>query len=139
MRPEFVAIACAVACACGGASAPQWPADGTVRIALTRRDPAPGYQCQGTVQTRPGTASFSCTAEGFGRWGVTGSAERSELYDVLRLWIRAADGPHSTGQPDIAVDLQPDDDHYSGWATVILPDGTGFGHFGASATAWVGK
>ena len=42
-------------------------------------------------------------------------------------------------QPDITVDLQPDDDHYSGWATVVLPDGTGLGHFGASATAWVGK
>jgi len=43
----------------------------------------------------------------------------------------------TTGQPDIAIDLQPNGDRYSGWATVVLPDGTGVGHVGATAEAWL--
>ncbi len=139
MRSVVVVIGCAITCACGGpASGPRWPTDGTVHVTVTRADPHPAYQCQGDVHTGLGTAGFSCTAEGFDAWDVRGSAEQFDLSDVLRLWIRSADGAHSTGQPDLAIDLQPDGDHYSGWATVMLPDGTGFAHVGASAAAWVG-
>jgi hypothetical protein len=109
-----------------------------VHISVARPDSSPGYQCDGDVQTAAATATFSCSADGYASWTVAGAAEQFDLPDVVRLWIRDAGGAHAAGQPDIAIDLQPDGDHYSGWATVILPDGTGFGHVGASATAWVG-
>jgi hypothetical protein len=103
---------------------------------LSREDLHPNYRCAGDVQIRASTASFSCTAEALDPWDVRGAVEQTRTDDTLRFWIRDAGGAHADGQPDIAIDLQPDADHYSGWATIILPDGTSFGHVGATAEGW---
>ncbi len=134
-----ILVVCAALFSCGGPQAGlfAWPSDATVHVTVIRDDPHPVYRCDGEIQTRFATASFSCTAEGFDGWAVRGDAEQFLLADVMRLWIRAAGGAQTTGQPDIAIDLQPNGDRYSGWATVVLPDGTGGGHVGATAEAWL--
>jgi hypothetical protein len=132
-------MTCVALFSCGGPQAKPsgWPADASVHVTVIRDDVHPTYQCDGEVQTRFGTATFSCTAEGFDAWDVRGNAEQMVLEDVYRLWIHDADAPTWAAQPDIAVDLEPNGDRYSGWATVVLPDGTFAGHPGASAEAWV--
>ena len=139
MRLALIAVTCAALFSCGGpqASAPGWPSDASVHVTVTRDDVHPTYRCDGEIQTRFGTASFSCTAEGFDAWDVRGYAEQFMLSDVLRFWIHDAGAATSSPQPDIAVDLEPQGDRYSGWATIILPDGTFFGHPGATAEAWI--
>jgi hypothetical protein len=139
MRSVFVLVTCAVLVGCGGPQSawPTWPANGSIHVSVVRDDVHPTYQCEGEVQTRLATATFSCAGEGFDAWDVRGSAEQIVLPDVTRLWIHDADSANLTGQPEIAVDLEPHGTRYSGWATVILPDGTFAGHPGATAEAWV--
>jgi hypothetical protein len=125
--------------ACGGpAQTTGWPTDGLVHVELSRDDEHPNYRCVGDVEMLSSAASFACTAEGFDAWSVRGAVEQTQLPDTLRFWIRDAGGAHATGQPDIAIDLQPHSDHYLGWATIVLPDGTDFGHPDAVAEAWAG-
>jgi hypothetical protein len=139
MRSIFVLLSSAVLLSCGGpaGSSLAWPSDASVHVTVTRDDLHPTYRCDGEVQTRFATATFSCTAEGFDGWDVRGSAEQVVLSDVTRLWIHDADSTSMTGQPEIAIDLEPHGDRYLGWATVVLPDGTFAGHPGASAEAWI--
>ena len=139
MRLALIAVTCAALFSCGGpqASAPGWPSDASVHVTVTRDDVHPTYRCDGEIQTRFGTASFSCTAEGFDAWDVRGSAEQFVLPEVARLWVHDASAASWTGQPEIAIDLEPNGVRYTGWATVVLPDGTAAGHPGASAEAWV--
>jgi len=139
MRSMLIVVACTALFSCGGpeSKTSAWPSDASVRITVIRDDVHPTYRCDGQIQTHFATAIFSCTAEGFDSWDVRGYAEQFVLSDVVRFWIHDADTANATPQPDIAVDLEPQGDRYSGWATVILPDGTLFGHPGASAEAWV--
>jgi len=138
MRSMFVVVACAALFSCGGPDSlrSMWPSDASVHVTVVRDDVHPTYRCDGQVQTRFGTAIFSCTAEGFEDWDVRGDAEQFMLPDVMRLWIHSADTALQP-QPDIAIDLEPQGDRYSGWATVVLPDGSFAGHPGASAEAWI--
>jgi hypothetical protein len=138
MRSMLIVVTCAASFSCGGpeSKSPNWPSDASIHVTVVRDDVHPTYRCDGQVQTHFATASFSCTAEGFDAWDVRGNAEQYVLSDVLRLWIHAADST-STAQPEIAIDLESQGDRYSGWATVIFPDGTLFGHPGATAEAWI--
>jgi hypothetical protein len=139
MRSVLIAAACAASFACGGSqdSSLNWASNAAIHVTVTRDDVHPTYRCDGEIQTRFATAVFSCTAEGFDPWDVRGSAEQMILSDVLRFWVHDADAPSMSGQPDIAIDLEPAGERLSGWATVVLPDGTYAGHPGASADAWV--
>jgi hypothetical protein len=140
MRSMLVVVVFPVLLACGGSlqtTTSSWPVDGSVHVTVTRDDLHPTYRCEGQIQTRFGTAIFSCTAEGFDAWDVRGNAEQYMRPDVLRLWIHDADAAPGAGQPEIAIDLEPNAGRYSGWATVVLPDGTAMGHPGATAEAWV--
>jgi hypothetical protein len=139
MRSMLIVMSCAALISCGGSqsSAPTWPMDASVHVTVVRDDVHPTYRCDGEIQTRFATAIFSCTAEGFDAWDVRGTAEQYVLPDVVRLWIHAADAPNEAVQPEIAVDFETFGERYSGWATVVLPDGTFAGHPGASAEAWI--
>jgi len=127
-------ISAAAAAACAGTE--PFPDDVTWHVTVTRSDSHPTYACDGTVDTRLNAANFLCVAEQLGPWTVSGPVERSRVAATLRLWIRAA-GSESAIQPDIAVDLEAIADRLKGWGTVVLPDGTGAGHPGAVAEAWV--
>jgi hypothetical protein len=141
MRSVLIVVTCAVLFSCGGpqSKSPSWPSNASIHVTVIRDDQHPTYRCDGQVQTYFTTASFSCTAEGFEAWDVRGYAEQFVLSDVLRFWIHDAGAAGIRAQPDIAVDLEPQGDRYSGWATVVLPDGTSSGHPGASAEAWIEK
>src|SRR5947207_1272947 len=69
-------------------------------------------------------------------WNVDGSVEQFGSAILLQLWIRAAASRNAI-QPDIAIDLEPVGERLHGWATVVLPDGTGSGHPGGTADAWL--
>lgn len=106
------------------------------RFQVVRDDIHPSYRCDGTVETASSLADFFCTAENHDPWVVRGVAEHYELRDVVRLWIHRSDVARQTAQPDIAVDMQPLGDRFSGWGTILFRDGTGSGHPGATVEAW---
>jgi hypothetical protein len=105
-------------------------------VQVVREDVRPAYRCEGTLDTGSSTADFACTVENLAPWVVRGPVEHYELRDVVRLWIRDAASGHQRVQPDIAIDMEPLGDRFSGWGTILFRDGTGSGHFGATADAW---
>jgi hypothetical protein len=129
-------VSLATAMACGGEDRPRFPDQAAWHVRIARSDTHPTYSCEGTVDTAAAEAQFLCVAERFGSWNINGSVEQFRSAVLLQLWIR---GPGSMNaiQPDIAVDLEPVGDRLRGWATVVLPDGTGSGHPGATAEAWL--
>ena len=129
------ALSVAAALACGAEDRRGFP-DGVVwNVRITRGDEHPNYVCEGTVDTAGGGAAFQCSAERLSDWSVSGSVEQFRVAQTLRLWVRETGSPRF--QPDIAIDLEQKGDRVLGWATVVLPDGTGSGHFGAVAEAWL--
>ena len=126
----------ATAMACGGEERPRFPDQATWHVRIARSDTHPTYACEGVVDTRAGEAHFLCVAERFGSWNVDGSVEQFRSAILLQLWIRAAASRNAI-QPDIAIDLEPVGERLHGWATVVLPDGTGSGHPGGTADAWL--
>jgi len=133
MPKAWVALATAVV-ACGEAEKDPF-AQGVWNVKITRTHEHPNYACDGTVDMKGAGATFACSAESFPDWTVSGPLEQFRLPDTLRFYVRAT-GSRGV-QPDIAIDLEEYADHLLGWATVVLPDGTGAGHFGAVAEAWL--
>jgi hypothetical protein len=129
-------LSLATAMACGAEDRRGFPDHATWHVKIARTDTHPNYSCEGTVDTAAGGAQFVCLAERFGPWTVNGSVQHFQSAVLLQLWIRAT-GSEQAIQPDIAVDLEPGGDRLRGWATVVLPDGTGSGHPGATAEAWL--
>lgn len=123
---------------CGGDDSALVHLDPHARYAVqvVREQTRPAYRCEGVLETGASMADFTCTAENLPPWVVRGPFEHFELRDVVRLWIRQAGPAQQTGQPDIAVDLEPLGERFSGWGTVLFRDGTGSGHPGATADAW---
>jgi len=113
----------------------QFDSNGTYAVTVTREGDHPVYRCQGTVQMQSRIADFACEAEGLAPWALHGPVEHFPLPDVVRLWIRRTDPPALSGQPDIALDLFPDEDKFTGWGTVILRGAGEAGHPGADAEA----
>jgi hypothetical protein len=138
MEKRFaVALSVVAGIACGGSEKMELSDASTMRIRVTRDGSHPNYLCEGTIKLGGGSSQFGCSAEGFADWTVSGTAEQFRLVDVLRFWVRASGTGRPVGQPEIAIDLEWIEGRYSGWATVILPDGTGFGHIGATAEGWL--
>ena len=137
-RTAFLPLAAGVAAAiaCGGESQELFPDQANWHVKLARSDDHPNYGCEGTVDTAARLAQIACAAEKFGSWSVAGPVQQFRSSTQLRLWIHAA-ATASAAQPDIAIDLESVDDRILGWATVVLPDGTGSGHPGATAEAWL--
>ncbi|TMB43826.1 MAG: hypothetical protein E6J58_00685 [Deltaproteobacteria bacterium] len=129
-------VSLATAIACGGDDRPRFPEQATWHVRLARSDSYPNYSCDGIVDTAARTGQFLCVAENLGAWSVNGSVEHFQSAVLLQLWIRKT-GSENAAQPDIAVDLEPVGDRLRGWATIVLPDGTGSGHPGATAEAWL--
>ncbi len=127
-----LALCMAAAIACGGQNE-RFPDDVVWNVTISRADQHPTYGCTGTVDTRADSAAFSCDAEQLSSWTVSGPVEQFRLADTLRLWIH--DGAIHGMQPAIAIDLEQYQDRLRGWATVVLPDGSGSGHFDAVAEA----
>jgi hypothetical protein len=131
-----VAVVAVVGCG-GGGGMDDLTDDSTMRIRVTRDGTHPTYLCEGTIELRAGRSQFNCSAEGFNAWTVTGTAEQFRLVEAIRFWVRATGTPRSVGQPELAIDLEWTQGRFFGWATVVLPDGTGFGHIGATAEGWL--
>jgi hypothetical protein len=129
-------VSLATAMACGGDDRARFPDGATWHVRIARSDAHPNYSCEGIVDTAARNAQFVCVAERFGSWSVNGPVEQFRSAVLLQLWIRTA-GSKGAIQPDIAVDLEPVGDRLRGWATIVLPDGTGNGHPGATAEAWL--
>ena len=121
---------------CGGTAIQPPPRDATWRVSVVRIDVDPTYACEGTVDTRAASAKFRCSAEQLPDWNIDGPVQPFIVENTLRLWIRSADSM-ADAQPAIAVDLESAGDHLEGWGTVVVPDGTGLGHVGAIAEAWL--
>jgi len=131
-------VSLATAMACGGEDRSPFADQTSWHVKLARGDEHPTYSCEGTVDTVAGDARFDCVAERFGSWNVNGGpVQHTRSAVLLRLWIRTP-GTKDAVQPDIAIDLEPvvGGDRLRGWATVVLPDGSGNGHPGATAEAW---
>ncbi|MGZ6372086.1 MAG: hypothetical protein ACXWL8_01680 [Candidatus Limnocylindria bacterium] len=123
---------------CGGGELPglvQLDPHARYAVQVVRNGISPAYRCDGTIETASSLADFACTAEQHDPWAVRGTVEHYELRDVVRLWIRDTGDPQKV-QPDIAIDLQPVGDRFTGWGTIVFRDGTGSGHSGATVDAW---
>jgi hypothetical protein len=129
-------LSLATAMACGGEDSARFPDGATWHVRLARGDSHPNYSCEGIVDTAARIAEFVCVAERFGSWNVNGPVEQFRTELLLQLWIRTP-GSKDAIQPDIAIDLEPVGNRLRGWATIVLPDGTGNGHPGATAEAWL--
>jgi len=135
-NPWMVTLAIVAGVACGGTDRMELSDDSTLRILVTRSGSHPNYSCEGTIVLRGGRSRFGCNAEGYADWAVNGTAEQFRLVDSVRFWVRDSGTAHA-GQPEIAIDLEYVEGRLFGWATVVLPDGTGFGHTGAEAEGWL--
>ena len=138
-KPFLVTLSVLAEFACGGGNADkiELSDDSTMRIRVTRSGSHPNYLCEGTIVLGNGLSQFSCSAEGYADWTVSGTAEQFRLVDVIRFWVRATGTPRPIGQPELAIDLEWTQGRFFGWATVVLPDGSGSGHPGAIAEGWV--
>ena len=139
-KPFTMAVSVIAALGCGGGNSEmgELPDDSTMRIRVTRSGSShPNYLCEGTIKLGNGLSQFTCSAEGFGNWTVSGTAEQFRFVDLVRFWVRATATARPSGQPEIAIDLEWTHGRFFGWATVVLPDGSGFGHIGAVAEGWL--
>ena len=132
-----LSVIAAVACGGGNGGMVELTDDSTMRIRVTRSGSSPSYLCEGTIQMRNGLSQFACSAEGYADWKVSGIAEQFRFVDLVRFWVRATGTAQPGGQPELAIDLEWTQGRFFGWATVVLPDGSGFGHVGATAEGWV--
>src|SRR6266853_4117895 len=118
-----VLIAALLLCAaCGGST--KLPAAANYKVQVLRDpvdDSTAFYRCAGDINIDLNKADFICDAALFAHsWFIQGQVEFYGLENGrLRFWIY--EGAH-IGQPALAIDADPDGDHFTGWATLRFPN-----------------